>query len=70
MLGYENQELPGHVDAWKKLVHPDDLGATLDAVKSLFASGQDMYQSEFRMRHKNGAWVNILSRGFIVRDAR
>ena len=69
MLGYENEELPGHVDSWKKLVHRDDLEATLDAINSLFASGQDMYQSEFRMRHKNGAWVNILSRGFVVRDA-
>ena len=68
MLGYEPGELAGHINTWKQLVHPDDLSNTLAAVREIFAKGLAMYQAEFRMRHKQGAWVNILSRGFVVHD--
>jgi PAS domain S-box-containing protein len=68
MLGYEPNELAGHLDTWKQRVHPDDLARTLADVKEIFAKGLAMFQSEFRMRHKQGSWVIILSRGFVVHD--
>jgi two-component system cell cycle sensor histidine kinase/response regulator CckA len=68
MLGYEPAELAGHVDTWRRLVHPEDLPRAEEQV-SLYLSGQiDRYEVEFRMLHKQGGHRNILARGHRVLD--
>jgi PAS domain S-box-containing protein len=66
MLGYADDEIEPHVSAWERLVHPDDraLAARADAK---VASGEPTYEAEFRLRHKDGHYVHVLSRGFPVR---
>jgi signal transduction histidine kinase len=54
------------VSAWERLVHPDDRGAAERASESV-ARGQPTYEAEFRLRHKDGHYVQVLSRGFPVR---
>jgi PAS domain S-box-containing protein len=66
MLGYSNEEIEPHVSAWERLVHPDDRGAADRASESV-ALGQPTYEAEFRLRHKDGHYVHVLSRGFPVR---
>jgi PAS domain S-box-containing protein len=66
MLGYSNDEIEPHVSAWERLVHPDDRGAADRADESV-ARGQPTYEAEFRLRHKDGHYVRVLSRGFPVR---
>src|SRR5436190_8356392 len=66
MLGYSDEEIEPHVSAWERLVHPDDRGAAERASESV-ARGQLTYEAEFRLRHKDGHYVQVLSRGFPVR---
>jgi PAS domain S-box-containing protein len=66
MLGYSDEEIEPHVSAWERLVHPDDRGAADRASESV-ARGQATYEAEFRLRHKDGQYVQVLSRGFPVR---
>ncbi len=66
MLGYSETELNGHLDTWKLLVHPDDLEPSLAVVREFLEGRTDKYEMEFRMRHKDGHYVNILSRAFLV----
>src|SRR5262245_17333521 len=66
MLGYSDDEIEPHVSAWERLVHPDDLAAAERANESV-ARGQPTYEAEFRLRHKDGHYVHVLSRGFPVR---
>ncbi len=66
MLGYGDEEVEHHVSAWKRLIHPDDLPRALEVVAGVMR-GEREYVVEFRMRHKNGHYVNVLSRGFPVR---
>jgi len=66
MLGYSEEEIEPHVSAWERLVHPDDRAAAERANESV-ARGQPTYQAEFRLRHKDGHYVHVLSRGFPVR---
>ena len=66
MLGYSEEEIEPHVSAWERLVHPDDRAAAERANESV-AHGQPTYQAEFRLRHKDGHYVHVLSRGFPVR---
>ena len=66
MLGYGDDEIEPRITAWERLVHPDDRAAADQAHQSV-ARGQPTYEAEFRLRHKDGHYVQILSRGFPVR---
>ncbi|MBN1546587.1 MAG: PAS domain S-box protein [Syntrophaceae bacterium] len=56
-------------DAWIGLIHPDDQeNATRLFMQYLFYGSPDMYESIFRMRHKDGHWVWIWSRGQTLRN--
>jgi PAS domain S-box-containing protein len=66
MLGYADDEIEPHVSAWERLVHPDDRAAAERANESV-ARGQPTYEAEFRLQHKDGHYVDVLSRGFPVR---
>lgn len=66
MLGYADHEIEPHISAWERLVHPDDR-ALADRANASVSSGQPAYEAEFRLRHKDGHYVHVLSRGFPVR---
>ena len=66
MLGYEEDEVEPHVSSWKRLLHPDDLPRAVQ-VQAEVLSGNREYVMEFRMRHKDGHYMDILSRGFPIR---
>ena len=66
MLGYGDDEIEPHISAWERLVHPDDRKAADEAHDGV-TRGQSTYHAEFRLRHKDGHYVHVLSRGFPVR---
>jgi PAS domain S-box-containing protein len=66
MLGYADDEIEPHVSAWERLVHPDDR-ARAAAADEKIARGEPTYEAEFRLRHKDGHYVHVLSRGYPVR---
>ena len=66
MLGYEDHEIEPHISAFERLIHPDDL-ARATRVNVGVAGGDKPYVVEFRLRHKDGHYVHVLSRGFPVR---
>ncbi len=68
MLGYEFNELSTGSDLWEKIVHPDDLPKVNQAFNEVIQGDSNTYEIEFRMRHKDGHYVPVLSRGFILRD--
>jgi diguanylate cyclase (GGDEF)-like protein/PAS domain S-box-containing protein len=48
------------------LVHPDDLPHSLAALEAHFAGQRPFYRFELRMRHRDGSWVWVESRGKVV----
>lgn len=68
MLGYEEDELENQPETWQQLVHPQDLKNLSPLLEDFISGKRDKYEVEFRMRHKDGHWVDILSRAFAVRD--
>jgi PAS domain S-box-containing protein len=66
MLGYEMHEIEPHVSAWERLLHPDDVQRASDILQGVLRGEAD-YSAEFRLRHKDGHFVDVLSRGFPVR---
>lgn len=68
MIGYTLEELgETSLDTWIKFVHPDDLKVSNEQLKRIFNKETDYYESEARMRHKNGSFIWILDRGKIVK---
>jgi diguanylate cyclase (GGDEF)-like protein/PAS domain S-box-containing protein len=68
MLGYEEGELNADPDLWQRLVHPDDLASVRRIVAAALAEGKDTYEVEFRLRHKDGHYLDINSRAIVLRD--
>jgi PAS domain S-box-containing protein len=68
MLGYRQDELAPHFETWKLLVHPNDRQRTLALVGDLKAGRRDRLEVEFRMRHRQGRYLDILSRAYPVTD--
>ncbi len=66
MLGYADDEIEPHVRAWERLLHPDDKPHA-DRLHESLSHGSQTYEGEFRLRHKEGHYVPVLSRGFPVR---
>jgi PAS domain S-box-containing protein len=67
MLGYSGGEIEPHISAWERLVHPDDTWRADQANDSVARGQRATYEAEFRLRHKDGHYVYVLSRGFPVR---
>ena len=69
-LGRTLAELaPCSLDTWAELVHPDDLEPARQALQRCVDGDSADYDAEFRLRHRDGRWVWILSRGrLLTRD--
>lgn len=69
MLGYDDQEVANDYEAWRSRVHPDDVEAAAAALRAHIEGKTPSYQAELRMRHRDGHYIWILSRGRVQHDA-
>jgi PAS domain S-box-containing protein len=67
MLGYTSDEMEREVGEFRSLIHPDDRERVRKLEEDYLAGRTDRYETEFRMRHRQGHYVHILSRAFLVR---
>ena len=68
MLGYKNNELPNDFSIWEKLTDQDDVNRSWEMQQELINKKRDRFEIEFRMKHKDGHWVDILSRATALFD--
>ena len=68
MLGYGDDEIANDFQEWWNRLHPDDLGPAQERLQHFLAQQGSELRSEFRMRHRDGYWVDILARAFGVWD--
>jgi PAS domain S-box-containing protein len=66
MLGYTDHEIEPHFSAFERLLHPDDKARVFEMVDAVLQGDRD-FEIEFRIRHRGGHYMDILSRGFPVR---
>lgn len=75
MLGLENN-YPARwgnykiQEVWEDLLHPDDLELAKEHFSNFLTHLEGTYSQEFRMKHVNGSWVWISSRGKATIDPR
>jgi PAS domain S-box-containing protein len=68
MLGYDYNELPNDYSVWENLTKPKDVKRCWDMQQELLQKKRDRFEIEFQMKHKDGHWVNILSRANAIFD--
>lgn len=71
MFGYRRGEMEVTVSHWEAHLHPEDKERVLAALREHFEGRTPFYQSEHRLRTKNGDYLWIQGRGKVVsRDER
>ena len=70
LRGGSDQAMEGTPEAMRAFVHPDDLAGLLENMKDALAGKTSIYEAAFRVRHNDGRWLWLRSRGRVVeRDA-
>ena len=68
MLGFRPGDLPNDREAWASRIHPADLARVTAELERHLRGETEYYQSEFRMRRKDGEYTWIQSRGRALFD--
>lgn len=70
MLGYDLADVDGSTAATQQAVHPDDVSRVTAARQAALDGHVAQFESEHRLRHRDGRWIWMLVRGRVVeRDA-
>lgn len=67
-IGFEDNELLNRREEWECRLHPDDRPLVLEATEGYIAGLLPDFELEFRLRHKDGVYRWIHSRGGLLRD--
>ena len=65
-LGYEDGPLAVDGTVWRDLIHPEDARRVAETFKAHLRGETESCECEFRVRHQEGRWVWLLSRGKVV----
>lgn len=68
MIGYQDDELANRYDTWESRVHPDDLEMARSRLEAHLADRRAPFEILHRLRHQDGSWRWIRSRGRALRD--
>jgi diguanylate cyclase (GGDEF)-like protein/PAS domain S-box-containing protein len=68
MLGFAEDEIEDNPSEWIQRVHPDDIGQFKMNLSAHVKGQASHFESEYRLRCKNGNYLWVLSRGIAVWD--
>ncbi|HEU0105348.1 MAG TPA: EAL domain-containing protein [Vicinamibacteria bacterium] len=68
MLGHDDSEVATAIDEWFGRIHPDDRDRVQRKIEDHLQGLSPRFEDEHRMRHKDGSYRWVLSRGFASRS--
>jgi PAS domain S-box-containing protein len=68
LLGYEQTSIDGQIGFWEQRVHPGDRTRIAASIRDAISDGAERWSGEYRFRHANGNYLQLLERALIVRD--
>jgi PAS domain S-box-containing protein len=69
LLGYKSAIAANDLGFWQKRLHPQDRARTAASIRDALATEGDHWTGEYRFRHSDGSYVDLLERAVILRDA-
>jgi diguanylate cyclase (GGDEF)-like protein/PAS domain S-box-containing protein len=70
MLGYPELDRRSNPEEWFSLIHTADRKRVKSEIAAHVAGTTTEFSSEYRMRHQNGSFIWVLSRGIAVRNGQ
>ncbi|MFO0850539.1 MAG: PAS domain S-box protein [Gemmataceae bacterium] len=68
LLGFSPGDVPNTPRWWQDRIHPDDADPDGQRFKAINESADRGFRGEYRIRHRDGRWVDVEERGLVVRD--
>lgn len=66
LQGYQPWEIDPRFEVWREHLHPSDCKAAEDAYQAHLRGEAPFYEAQYRVRHRNGTWVWVHSRGQVL----
>ncbi len=70
LIGLHPDQAPPQADWWANRIHPEDLQRLQPRIQNLLASASELYESEYRVWHEQGYWVDVWERSCLIRDSQ
>lgn len=68
LLGYTASPDTNEIGFWQKQLHPQDRARAAASIRDALATDGDHWTGEYRFRHNDGSYLDLLERACIVRD--
>jgi PAS domain S-box-containing protein len=68
LFGFDRKTLEPNNDSWMNRLHPDDRERAVASIFAAINSTRENWQDEYRFAHQDGHWVDVLDRGYLIRD--
>ena len=68
LIGIHPADVPAAREWWAERMHPEDLAHIRAVITPIFESNSDRYEFEYRLRHREGHWLNVWDRGYLIRN--
>jgi two-component system cell cycle sensor histidine kinase/response regulator CckA len=69
LLGFSPSSATDNIGFWQKQLHPQDRARAGASIREAFAGHDDHWTGEYRFRHSDGSYLDLLERAYIVRDS-
>ena len=66
IIGWPVGSLPGTLNDWVALIHPDDMPTAVAHYKQSLKNGAAPYRGEYRLRRKDGQYRWVMVRGAVI----
>jgi PAS domain S-box-containing protein len=68
LFGYSPAETDPTTDSWTKFIHPEDVNRVRQSIHQVVEGPDHIWSDEYRFRCRDGTYLEILDRGYLVRD--
>src|SRR3954470_10737569 len=69
LLGFSPSPATNNIGFWQKQLHPQDRARAGAAIHEALTGDGDHWAGEYRFRHSDGSYLDLLERAYIVRDS-
>ena len=70
LLGYKGSAATQTIGFWQQQIHPDDRASTAAKIRDALNGNAEHWTGEYRFRHADGSFLDLLERALILRDER
>ncbi|MBW3568499.1 MAG: PAS domain S-box protein, partial [Proteobacteria bacterium] len=68
VFGFRPEQIEPDSRSFLLRIHPDDKQRVVDIVQCVLENGADEWKADYRFRRANGAYADVIVRGYVVRD--